>query len=366
MIPSRDNTFGVRRIRRRTVAGCATSLPARGGTMSAVLALLVCGWAASRAVAAPAPSFEEVSGLVRSNLAGATPEMLDGLAVDGFLKELAPRVVLVDSADARVRSEGSTNVTGTRVYRSTVGYIDLGDLAPEGGTAVRSAYEALAGSNRLTGLVLDLRESGGDDYAAALGVVNEFLSSEVPLVNWGDGLKRSTEKPSAIVLPVVALIGEGTGGAGEALAAMLRQSGVALLIGRTTAGTAGIQQAFPLDNGQFLRITVANIQLGDAQVLTPSGLKPDVTVQARAATEPDGASGAGAAIPTAEGDGTNSIVMRSRLNEADLVRRWRGEIISETEVSGTASGDLSETRDPVLLRALDLMEGLAILRSWQK
>jgi len=190
-------------------------------------------------------------------------------------------------------------------------------------------------------------------------------------VNWGEGLKSSRENADAIMLPVAVLVDRQTGGAAEALAAMLRQSGVALLLGSQTAGTAGIQRTFPLNNGQFLKITVANIQLGDAQMLSSAGLKPDVQVadatnQVVALRNRNG--GGDEEVP---GRGkteasTNSASPRMGMNEADLVRRWRGEMLSakDFEIRPAESGP--ESMDQALLRALDLMDGLAILRSWQR
>jgi hypothetical protein len=113
---------------------------------------------------------------------------------------------------------------------------------------------------------------------------------------------------------------------------------------------------------------VANIQLGNAQLLTASGLKPDVEVTVSEARErsalgremkPSAAEDAGEALDT------NGPPARARLNEADLVRRWRGEVLPVPDVEDTTTEAGPESKDPALLRALDLMEGLTILRSWQ-
>ncbi|MCU0771162.1 MAG: S41 family peptidase [Verrucomicrobia bacterium] len=358
----------------------ARRVKGRGGHVSAWLERVPCGLAVLgltlfgmanrcelRAASNPPPTFREVSGLVRSNLAGADLDELDRLAVAGFLAELGPRVVLLDAADELKAGAAVAGVLEARVYRGSVGYVRLGGMDAATGDLLWERYQALTVSNRLSGLVLDLRAAGGSDYAAALRVADLFLTQEVPLLNWGEGLKRSRAKDQAITLPVAVLMNRETAGGAEALAGMLRQSGVALLIGGRTAGTAGIQRAFPLSNGQFLNITVANIQLGDARMLTADGLKPDVEVAVDAAREVAWLNGQPAGdVGDSAGPGPTSEHSPLRMNEADLVRRWRGEMLSaeESPVAGPENG--LETRDPVLVRALDLMDGLAILRSWQK
>jgi hypothetical protein len=332
-----------------------------------ILAASLMGWGA---LAQPTPAtFDEVSSLIRSNLAGTSPKQLDQLAVAGLLQEIAPRVALVDDPNDPLRADLPAGVVNTQLYRGSIGYVRLGHIVEGTDEQLRSRYRDLVTSNRLSGFVLDLRMATGDDYDAALRVADQFLMDEVPLLNWGQGLKRSRDKEDAITLPIAVLVNSKTGGGAEAVAAMLRKSGVALLIGGITAGTAGIQQTFPLSNGQFLKITVANIQLGDAQLLAAGGVVPDVTVAVRPALEEallNGTEDPADSETGAAGLGTNNFSNRLRMNEADLVRRWKGEMMSMEDFQGPRPETGPEARDPSLLRALDLMDGLAILRSWQK
>ncbi len=342
-------------MRRAALGGCLLWLSGLGGSFPA------------HAATHPPPTFDEVFSLVRSNLVGVNAEELDRLAVDGFLKELGPRVVLIDSAEGSEPAGRGSGEVEAQLYRSSIGYLRVGQVDEACNEQVRQRYQELAASNRLSGLVLDLRSAGGGDYSAALRVADLFLSEEVPLLNWGEGLKRSTAKEKAIALPVAVLVDGQTGGAAEALAAMLRQSGVALLIGGRTAGTAGIQRTFPLAGGPFLRVTVADIQLGDARRLSADGLKPDVEVEVSPRREVASATGRAGLEEDADIVGpTNSHAPRMRMNEADLVRRWRGEMPSGKPAAVEGEEQPAAMRDAVLLRALDLMDGLAILRSWQK
>ena len=114
---------------------------------------------------------------------------------------------------------------------------------------MRGAFQQLGATNKLKGLVLDLRYTSGKDYEAAAAVADLFVSKERPLLNWGKGIVRSSSKTDAIEVPVAVLVNGQTAGAAEALAAVLREAGSGLVLGSRTAGQAMIAEEFPLKNG---------------------------------------------------------------------------------------------------------------------
>src|SRR5205823_11876998 len=90
----------------------------------------------------------------------------------------------------------------------------------------------------------------------------------------------SKEKSDAIKMPVAVLVNRETGGAGEALAAVMRDTGAGLILGGATVGRAMIGQEYPLKNGQRLRIATSPVRVGDGTALSSQGLKPDIEVAA--------------------------------------------------------------------------------------
>ena len=170
----------------------------------------------SAAESAPAPDFKEVQRIVREHLAGATDDSINRAAVDGLLLALNGRATVVTNA-----SEPSTNpvVSHERVFDGGIGYVRLARIESPMAESLGAAVKGLSLSNKLTGLILDMRFAGGEDYAAGADAVDLFLKSEIPLLNAGKGLVSSKEKTNAISLPVVALVNGGTGGAAEAVAA---------------------------------------------------------------------------------------------------------------------------------------------------
>ena len=61
-------------------------------------------------------------------------------------------------------------------------------------------------TNKLEGVVLDLRYAAGDDYASAAATAELFIKKEQPLLDWGTGMVRSKDKSDAISVPVAVLV----------------------------------------------------------------------------------------------------------------------------------------------------------------
>jgi hypothetical protein len=311
---------------------------------------------------APAPEFKEVQQIVRDHLSGASDDSLNRAAVDGLLIALKGRASFVTDNNGE-----NTNpiVAKQAVFDGGVGYVRLGRVETDVTIELAATVGELSVSNKLAGLVLDLRFAEGEDYAAGAGVVDLFLKDEMPLLNAGKGLVSSRVKTNAINLPVVALVNGETGGAAEAVAAMLRQTGAGLLIGSRTAGRAGVRNDFKLSNGQVLRVVTAPVQLGNAKAIPVTGVIPDISVTVKIEDErafhADPFSGFAAPQTNAASAGRPR---RFRPSEADLVREKRGDGDAESLMNERvkAEPEIPVVQDPALARAIDLLKGLAVVR----
>jgi C-terminal processing protease CtpA/Prc len=324
-----------------------------------------------------AAEFREVYDLVSDHLAGATDEELNRAAVQGFIAALKPRVMLITNTQQSTSLTSAPVVIKSNLFDGDIGYIRVGRVADGLSADVRQAYERMAPTNKLKGLVLDLRFASGEDYAAAASVADLFVRKQQQLLKWGGGSAQSKEKKNAITIPVAALVNGETRAAAEALAAVLRQTGVGLVLGSRTSGQAMVASDFPLKNGNHLKIATARIEVGDTATLSPDGLKPDIQVQVNASDERAYYADAFKVIPQAQliADATLSLTnqgqltstnrnRRPRFNEAELVRE-RKEGVNLDQESGMekeADQDKPMVHDPVLARALDLLKGLAVVR----
>jgi hypothetical protein len=346
---------------------------------SAVLILVLLDFTSSRAQVSasetnspPAPPFSDIYSLVRSNLAGATDAQLNQAAVLGFLSRLQPEVSLVTNGMKESNGTSAPLLTRTTVFDGAYAYLRVGRVAPDLAKALRTSLDGLRATNKLKGLILDLRFAGGDDYGAAAEAADVFTNTEQPLLQWGDHATRSSPKDTPIDLPDIVLVNGSTTGAAEALAAALRSATGAVLIGGQTAGRAYLFKEFPLSNGQVLRIAGGSIATGDGQRLSSKGLTPDIRVHVSPQDEkaflqdPYRASGPSVALGKAN---TNNLLAeqstnrpRRRLNEAELVRMQRDGTDPDAEPPLVTAGPAAAPviSDPALSRALDLLKGLAL------
>lgn len=142
-----------------------------------LLACFLAGQARAGVATNPPPSFREVYDLIRTNLAGATDADLEQAAVEGLVKQLQPRVQLVGGPSETNAAARRVTLSEATVFDGPVGYFQIALVGAGLAQDLKSAVEAIARTNDLKGLVLDLRFAGGDDYAAAGKVADLFVSS---------------------------------------------------------------------------------------------------------------------------------------------------------------------------------------------
>jgi hypothetical protein len=350
-------------------------------TQNLVFCFLLAAMIVRAAPACDPPKFEEVYQLLRSNLDGVSQADLDRAAVKGLLEQFPGQAMLEASNNTAIPSASGT-LRKVALYDNSYAYFRIGRVEGNLAEKLRAAYEGLARTNKskIKGVILDLRFAAGDDYAAAAATADCFLNSEQPLLDWGAGSARATQKTNAITAPMAILVNAQTAGAAESLAAALREADIGLILGATTAGQANIFKEFTLGNGDKLRIATAQIKLGDGTVLA-KGLKPDIAVETSLADEraylDDPYKMLHPAVPSKNVTATNSHhsltnqASHRPTNEAELVREHSaGEAPDDggREIPQTiGSTDAEEPAPPViadtaLARALDLLKGLAVIQ----
>ncbi len=329
--------------------------------------------ALGRAQSEDLPHFQEVLRLLRANLPGVTDDELNRAAVQGLLEGFRPRVELVTNAAAATPA-ATAGISRSTVYEQAFGYVRIPQVTAGLSEAFGAALDQLRSGQKLKGLVVDLRFADGHDYQAAAGLADRFLSKEQPLLDWGESSARSTAKSEALDLPLAVLINRQTAGAAEALAELLRTTRVALLVGSPTAGQAYTFREFALDSGARLRIAGAPVRVGADLVLT-NRVAPDIAVDV-----PPDRETAYYADPYkvfADAAGTTDVSVAglmaratrtartARLNEAELVRRQRDQDSPDEPPPASARPEAAPAektlQDAALVRALDLLKGIAVV-----
>ena len=339
----------------------------RIGLFLAALVVLAGPNSSPAATNTASPDFQEVFDLIRQHATGVSAEELNRAAVQGLLAALGPRVAL--GTNNYPANAIAKPLTETNLFDGDIVYLRVARVGDGLAKTISTVYDELRATNKVSGIVLDLRYAYGVDYKVATDVADLFASKSQPLLNWGEGMVSSHEKANAITVPVGVLINRQTSGAAEALAAMVREVGAGLVLGSRTAGSAVVMEDFPLKDGEHLRIGSAPVTLGDGTALSAQGVKPDIDITVEEAAErafyADAflvvSNKAAGNTATNQPNGTNQT--RVRFNEAELVREHRaGENPDEQVAKRPPEPQVPVVSDPALARALDLLKGLAVVR----
>jgi carboxyl-terminal processing protease len=140
-------------------------------------------------------------------------------------------------------------------------------------------------SHGATKIVLDLRNNPGGLLDKAQEIAGWFLEKGtlVLIEEYSDGVQKeykATGNAYFANYPMVVLINEGTASASEILAASLQENDSNVkLVGETTFGKGLVQEALEINNGSFLKVTIARWLTPKGNEINKIGLKPDVEVK---------------------------------------------------------------------------------------
>jgi len=313
------------------------------------------------------PVLSEVMTILKTNLTGLSDGQLEKAAMAGLLEQFSERVSLVTNETAAAKPEKNFK---TAVYDHGCGYIRVASLDPGAAQPFREACHRLARTNKLTGLIIDLRFSSGRDYDEAVAVADLFFSNAQVLMRRGDTVVRSTEKSDAISLPLVLLVNSKTSGAAEVLAAILHENKSALAIGSAPARPSRFYKEFTLSTGQKLRVATEAVDIGAPGEISLKAIEPDITAPVRLDDEKayleDPYQVLAQNAPALPAASTNLFpgVRRHPLNEAELVRMQKeGMSLDGETVSASKDRPKPVIMDPALARGIDFLKGLAVVQN---
>ncbi len=164
-----------------------------------------------------------------------------------------------------------------------VGYVQLSVFSESSTDEVRQAIDSLRAQGA-KGLILDLRGNPGGLLDQGVGVGELFLKrgqvvsdtkSRVP----GQSSKYEAEESDRYPgLPIVVLVNPFTASASEILAGALQDHDRALVLGQTTYGKGSVQTLYPLQGGNWLKLTTARWYTPSGRsIQKPYGIGRDTT-----------------------------------------------------------------------------------------
>jgi len=138
-------------------------------------------------------------------------------------------------------------------------------------------------------LILDLRANAGGSLDIAEHVAGLFLPKGAPVSQIEDRDGAHVSRSDCEPLwkgPMVVIVDDKTMSGGELIAAVLKESGRAMVIGETTAGKGSVQTAYRLFDDCGIQITTATLSGPNGQTFNNSGVEPDIRVRGTYTKEP--------------------------------------------------------------------------------
>jgi len=224
-------------------------------------------------------------------------------------------------------------------------------------SGLKEQIEALGGMDKVSGIVLDLRNNPGGLLTEAIKVSDAFLEKGEIVSTRGrnvqDGERfNATPGDLAEGKPIVVLINGGSASASEIVAGALQDHRRAIVVGTKSFGKGSVQTVMPLRGGGAMRLTTSRYYTPSGRSIQALGVSPDIVVaQPRRNTEDE----------EAKAD-------RPSRSEADLRGRLSNDSLSEEELKQIEeerqrAEEVARLReeDYQMAYAVDILRGLSVM-----
>ena len=166
-----------------------------------------------------------------------------------------------------------------KMLEGNIGYVKLDNFYSGAEDSFVREVDALV-EQGAAALIVDVRSDPGG-YVTELEKILDYLLPEGPVFThsprwWFTSVTQSDE--GCVDLPMAALVNGGTYSAAELLAAQLRESVDAPIVGEVTSGKGYSQVTFPLPNGGGVGLSTATYCTGSGHSLIGEGIIPDVAL----------------------------------------------------------------------------------------
>jgi len=231
-----------------------------------------------------------------------------------------------------------------------VGYIRITTFSEQTTPGLSKAILALKAEHgdRLDGIILDLRNNPGGLLKEAVSVTDTFLDKG-EIVSTRGRKESETSRFYATAgdetdgVPLVVLINSGSASASEIVAGALKDHRRALIMGTRSFGKGSVQSVIPMPGHGAMRLTTARYYTPSGVSIQATGIEPDIMVEL-------------AVVEDIEDGATR---------EEDL----KGALENSTKATTNAEQEDNATslnmRDYQLARAIDLLRGINVFKSFQ-
>lgn len=237
----------------------------------------------------------------------------------------------------------------SKVLEDKIGYIKLSQFQEMTSSDLASAMKKME-SEKVSGLVLDMRNNPGGLLNSAIDVTSQFLPKGKLVVytktRSGEKSEFFTDGESYFTRPMIVLVNQGSASASEIVAGALKDWNRAAILGTQTFGKGSVQTVIPLSDGAGLRLTTAKYYTPKGTSIQNTGITPDIVMKLVA---------------------KNGAKEHPVLREKDLARHLKNE---QTELKPEdvemAPMEVDEKDDVQLQRAVDILKTWNIFKEIPK
>ncbi|WP_395017020.1 S41 family peptidase [Dongia sp.] len=277
---------------------------------------------------------------------------------------------------------------------NNIGYVRITSFSEQTDSGLKSAIAAIktASKGNLTGLVLDLRNNPGGLLDQAIAVSDDFLDKGEIVSTRGrnpdDGQRWNAEGGDLLDgKPVIVLINGGSASASEIVSGALQDHHRAILMGTKSFGKGSVQSIIPIPNHGAIRLTTARYYTPSGRSIQAKGIDPDIIVEPAkietqddngkheadlrgALANPDDAQKKAPEINNQEGNpqpGPESQNGEPKKEDQPPANVQPGTNVDQNQQKPHVGSEKIAITDPEkdyqLARALDLLQGLALVKN---
>lgn len=175
---------------------------------------------------------------------------------------------------------------------NNIGYVRITNFSENTDSGLKEAVSKLkdATQNKLSGLIVDLRNNPGGLLDQAIAVSDDFLEKGEIVSTRGRGKEDvqrwGAEKGDLIDgKPLVVLINGGSASASEIVSGALQDHHRAVLLGTKSFGKGSVQSIVPIPGHGAIRLTTARYYTPSGRSIQAKGIEPDIEVKPSKITE---------------------------------------------------------------------------------
>ncbi len=211
-------------------------------------------------------SADQVANAVRGN-PGTKVTLVFGRGNSQYTVTLTRALITIPTATAEMLPHG-------------IGLITLSQFSQDAASAFQSALTQLK-PHHPKAYILDMRNNPGGYVDQAVGIAQDIIPNGKVATLVGRNYPAqvySSQSGKSLGVPLVILVNGGTASAAEILSAAIVQNHEGRIMGTQTFGKGIAQQVMPLQQGGYLKITIAQWMTPDGSNIEHKGITPSYIV----------------------------------------------------------------------------------------